>query len=402
MNLKSIFFNHNRSKFIRDAIDLSPAINRRVHLALVDYQYQHATFTLLSSLFCATLVLIGMMSIEAKHLVYMWYSSFVVITALRWILIISYLQQTHIEKHLQLWRNLFIVSAFIGGVTWGATIYLLMPHAKELQEMLLIFILAGVTAGATPFLASILSSAIIYVICILVPLISYSPGILSLTAFIYLFYLIVLSINIHNMIKNSIGLQFENTLLLDSLSNAKKQLEIINKRLEQAATHDPLTQLANRSLFETAFSQSIKLAHRENKILGLLYLDIDGFKKINDTYGHHVGDKVLLIVVDRITSLLRKSDIVSRLGGDEITIILENLPNAETIKHVAVKIQQAILQPVKIDGHDIKVTVSIGAGVYPYDGEDVHTLLRVADKNMYHVKKNGGNNIHYNSEAFFD
>jgi diguanylate cyclase (GGDEF)-like protein len=236
-----------------------------------------------------------------------------------------------------------------------------------------------------------------------------SPLILGFIArkdFIYLFfiltlsafciYLIILTFKTHQIIKNAIQLQFENDELLASLSDAKNKLELSNVRLKQDATHDPLTRVANRHLFEINFAEAIKTAAREHKILALLYLDLDRFKEVNDQYGHDAGDQLLLIVVERLVNVLRARDIVSRLGGDELTIILENMENVQAIADIAERVCDVMREPVSLKEATVQVYASIGISIYPIDGDDMHTLLRVADHAMYYVKDHGGNNYHFN------
>jgi diguanylate cyclase (GGDEF)-like protein len=206
----------------------------------------------------------------------------------------------------------------------------------------------------------------------------------------------MLSLRTHQIIKTSFQLQFDNDSLVNNLSNAKNQLELTNSRLKQDATHDPLTQIANRSLFEANFEKAILSAASNHTILALLYLDIDGFKNVNDTYGHNVGDQLLLMVVARLSNVLRNKDILSRLGGDELSIILENMANVQAIADVAERVREVISKPIMLETTEVQVHVSIGIAIYPTDGSDANTLLRVADRAMYYVKDHGGNNYHFN------
>ncbi len=224
------------------------------------------------------------------------------------------------------------------------------------------------------------------------------PWTFDLAAIFFLIYLIVIAIKTHGILRNSISLQYENHYLLSHLSEAKFELEIINKKLEQAATHDPLTNVGNRNLFLLNLTAAIERAKASKQILALLYIDLDEFKRINDTHGHHVGDRLLLALVDRLEDIFRSNDTISRLGGDEFAIILENLQSPKDIAKVARRVCEAFSAPLLINNIDIRISASIGISIFPLDGEDPETLINIADKAMYHVKQQGGNNFRFNVE----
>ncbi|MHB1947676.1 MAG: putative bifunctional diguanylate cyclase/phosphodiesterase [Gammaproteobacteria bacterium] len=168
-------------------------------------------------------------------------------------------------------------------------------------------------------------------------------------------------------------------------------------RINYLATHDALTDLPNRSLFNARFSQAVKRAHRHNYQVALFFLDLDHFKNINDTLGHDVGDHLLIKVVERVKNCLREVDTLSRLGGDEFTIIIENI-NTEGVVKVAEKIAKAFTSAFHLDGHDIFITVSMGISIYPVDGTDMQTLLRNSDMAIYRAKERGRNTYEFYTE----
>lgn len=158
------------------------------------------------------------------------------------------------------------------------------------------------------------------------------------------------------------------------------------KRLEYLATHDFLTGLPNRSLFQDRLQHALDHAQRKRKSLGVLFVDLDGFKLVNDTYGHEIGDVVLRIVSQRLSSLLRASDTVARLGGDEFAFILEGSPKHADIQKIAGKILKVLKAPIRFKNHIITVSASIGMGLYPQDGASPDDLMRNADHGMYAAK----------------
>jgi len=164
------------------------------------------------------------------------------------------------------------------------------------------------------------------------------------------------------------------------------ELERSREALQQEATHDSLTGLANRRLFYDRLQQAIRHAHRYGSKVGILYVDLDHFKSINDTHGHHVGDAVLTEVAKRLTVSIRDSDTVARLGGDEFGVILEAIQGREDMLSASHKIDQALNAETDFYGLDLEIMASIGHALYPNDGENEDELIRMADAAMYRVK----------------
>ncbi|HEX9023969.1 MAG TPA: PAS domain S-box protein, partial [Geobacteraceae bacterium] len=172
------------------------------------------------------------------------------------------------------------------------------------------------------------------------------------------------------------------------------------ERLQQMAHYDELTGLPNRPLFFDRLSQALALAARDSHLVGLLYLDLDGFKEINDTHGHEVGDHVLKVVANRLTSCLRHSDTVARMGGDEFTLILTTLSHPEDAGKVAGQIIDVLSEPIALpDGRPARIGASIGIGIFPDYAEGAENLLLCADAAMYKAKRGGKNSYRYGERA---
>lgn len=167
------------------------------------------------------------------------------------------------------------------------------------------------------------------------------------------------------------------------------------ERIDYLAHHDALTGLPNRFSMECRLAQSLLTAQREARQIAVLFIDMDRFKTINDTLGHHFGDQLLVAVAHRLKSGVRESDIVSRLGGDEFVVALTGLQSASDATSVSSKLLNAIGEPYTIDGHVLHSTPSIGIAIFPTDGDSVAMLLKSADAAMYHAKECGRNNIQY-------
>jgi diguanylate cyclase (GGDEF)-like protein/PAS domain S-box-containing protein len=157
--------------------------------------------------------------------------------------------------------------------------------------------------------------------------------------------------------------------------------------LEHRALHDPLTDLANRSLFFDRLRQAINAARRDDKLLALVMLDLDGFKAINDTRGHAAGDTVLQIMAGRLNDGLRATDTAARIGGDEFAWILPRVTSRRSAEAIVRKRLAGAQQPITIDGETIEVGVSAGVALYPEDGRNVDALMRNADAAMYSSKR---------------
>jgi diguanylate cyclase (GGDEF)-like protein/PAS domain S-box-containing protein len=169
------------------------------------------------------------------------------------------------------------------------------------------------------------------------------------------------------------------------------QLKIQQRFLEYQALHDSLTQLPNRLLLEDRFEQALEASQRNGKSVGVLLLDLDRFKEINDAHGHQVGDDVLQLVASNVRSVVRASDTVARLGGDEFAILQSDVPGRGAVTVMANKILGALAHPLSLgSGRPLQVTASVGIAIAPEDGVKFDALMRRADLAMYAAKSKGG------------
>lgn len=167
------------------------------------------------------------------------------------------------------------------------------------------------------------------------------------------------------------------------------------ERLHHIAHHDMLTGLLNRFSLKERLDQALAVARREGRRTALMFIDLDRFKVINDTLGHHVGDQLLIEVARRLRETVRDSDVVARLGGDEFVVMLSNVEHGSTVALVAEKLVASVGQPCQISGHDLYTTPSIGIAMFPTDGDDGEVLMKNADAAMYHAKMEGRNNFQF-------
>ncbi len=162
-----------------------------------------------------------------------------------------------------------------------------------------------------------------------------------------------------------------------------------SRRMSYLAGHDPLTDLPNRLFLGDRLAHGLALAQRHQRRLAVLFLDIDHFKSINDSYGHARGDELLRSIGRQLASCVRSSDTVSRYGGDEFVVVLSELERPEDAAAGAQTIRAAVARPYTIGGQQLRVTVTVGISVYPEDGEDAETLITSADMALYQAKHDG-------------
>jgi diguanylate cyclase (GGDEF)-like protein len=166
-------------------------------------------------------------------------------------------------------------------------------------------------------------------------------------------------------------------------------------QLLQLAHYDQITNLPNRVLFLDRFHQVLTNAHRHNQPVTLMYLDLDRFKEVNDTLGHDMGDILLKEVAERLMKCVRADDIVARMGGDEFTVILNNVNHQINTERITQSILNKLTEPFNLGGEVVYISASIGISVYPANGTEVDALLKNADQAMYFAKQSGRNRYHY-------
>ncbi|MGH6960426.1 MAG: diguanylate cyclase domain-containing protein, partial [Dongiaceae bacterium] len=172
-------------------------------------------------------------------------------------------------------------------------------------------------------------------------------------------------------------------------------LQAANEQLRKFALYDKLTGLPNRLLLEDRVEQAVLRADRGGKPCALMFIDLDHFKPVNDTFGHQVGDNLLRAVAGRLSSCLRKEDTVARAGGDEFVIVLSELSSADDAELICGKVLRALSQPFAVERHELNISCSIGISIYPKDGKNLTELMTNADVAMYHVKKAGRNGYRF-------
>ncbi len=173
------------------------------------------------------------------------------------------------------------------------------------------------------------------------------------------------------------------------LADANERLRQNEAELRKLAHHDPLTGLPNRTLLYEELRRTIARCRRSGESFAALMVDLDGFKPINDTYGHAIGDRLLQSIAPRLQECVRASDVVARLGGDEFVVVVEGVVDAPQALTIGSKIIALLSRPVSIDEHWVQVGASVGIALWPADGDDCERLLQAADQAMYGAKQAG-------------
>lgn len=209
-------------------------------------------------------------------------------------------------------------------------------------------------------------------------------GFFIITGFLFYLYMV----NYKNFI------QAQREELKETVEQQTRELRKKSEEMTHLAHHDSLTDLPNRLLFLDRLTQGIKHAKRQKQELGVLFLDLDRFKEVNDTYGHEMGDLLLQLITNRLKLVLREEDTVARLGGDEFTVILQNSSH-RSLEVIAEKIIYETQKPIILHGIELFATFSIGISVYPHDGDSAYLLLKYADTAMYRAKEKGKNTYQF-------
>jgi len=179
------------------------------------------------------------------------------------------------------------------------------------------------------------------------------------------------------------------------LSQSNDELKRKEDQMRYLAYHDTLTGLPNRKCFTEQLHESLEWAESNNLLLAVLFIDLDGFKQVNDSLGHEIGDRVLVAIAQRLNNCLRGTDTISRLGGDEFTVILRAIPNMKIAARVAEKILTTITEPIVFDKYTTRVSASIGISIYPINSHNCETLVKQADTAMYRAKHLGKNRYEF-------
>ncbi len=341
--------------------------------------------------------------------------------------------------------NIYVLLTLAIGVCWGLFAYMQIYSDDETLRNLVLLINFGLIAASIATLSAWTMAYLAYMlpqsIAIFYIFMSIDSSYNLYMVFAYLIYtavMVLTSIEVNRSHKKEIQLKLNNRKLItdlnieidarekvqNELEMNKRELEIkvkertrdlidINENLERVidkkeqaeqtlqylAYNDELTGLPNRNTLVDRIGQSIKKSSRENHQMAILFLDLDRFKNVNDSLGHTIGDELLQEVASRLYSTLRNNDTISRNGGDEFVVVMEELYDTNEVINVAKKIINCLTEAFSIESHKIHLGVSVGISIYPNDGDTPLMLIRNADTAMYRAKKAGGNQLQFYDES---
>ncbi len=333
----------------------------------------------------------------------------------------------------QAYINRFSIPSIASAFSLGIFPYIAYPELDYIGRSIIIYILAGMAGGATALLSTDRRLAITYVFCLLIPaslLAIFRPeyniravGVLG----IFYWAILVMSINrTARFIHQSADLHHHNEELLEAIGEEKNLVESSNKKLKKAyeeinsanevleqkvelrtqaltimASTDELTGLKNRHTFVKTLNDSIEKSKNKNEMFSILFVDLDGFKEINDIRGHITGDKVLKTIASRLKRSVKNKDFLCRWGGDEFVLVIEE-HEPLLLDTISTRVCQTIQQEINIDFDHIKITASIGIATYPTHGTTTTELVNAADVAMYELKKGGKNGTLLFESAFLE
>lgn len=349
------------------------------------------------------------------------------------------------SKNVKLYLGIHLSLTFVIGIAWGLFALMQSAHDDSAIRNMVFLINFGMIAGSLATLSIWVPAYIAYVTpqaaCIFAVLAIQNNSISSHMAvafFVFIIIMISTSLKVSRGHKRETLLNLKNKELIDDLNDevihrtrtqvlledSKRdledkvrartiELENINEdllkeisdkekaeeSLEYIAYHDELTNLPNRNLLIDRINDTIETAHRNNEKLGILFLDLDRFKAINDSLGHHIGDRLIQEVAKRLLHTLRKEDTISRNGGDEFVVVIKRMQNSDEAILIAQKLIENLTNIFEIDSHKIHIGASIGISVYPNDGVSAVELVRNADTAMFNAKKSGGNRLQFYDES---
>lgn len=393
-------------------------ISKRIFCDRVKILHDYLLSTTLPALFlCSTLIFLGLYHSQNKFLVLTWYLLTIAICILRIILLRWYKRD---PGHNALHLKLFVLGATLSGIMWGFAGTLLVSQANILLKVFVIIIIAGLNAGGCQTLKASRAANFLFIITSILPLaismlflkqIIYTY--LSLALFGYLVFMLSLANKSYKQFINSLQLHYENENLLKQLVIQHSQLKKINQELNEEivghekaknqlrymASHDFLTGVDNRLSFDTQFGKQLACAKSQTDELCVMFVDIDHFKKINDNYGHDIGDLALIEVSKLLKRNLREQDSLIRLGGDEFIILMSAKKAKKLAEEFCQRVSKAFANHLTLNGHTLFLSVSIGSSFFPENGDTKQILLKKADLALYRAKSSGRNRYEFYKEG---
>jgi diguanylate cyclase (GGDEF)-like protein len=332
---------------------------------------------------------------QRGDLVIAWCAATLVVAAYRMVSVIRYRSQSEAERESasRQWYRHMIFGVVLSGLTWGFAGYLLYDTESMLNQSLLAFVVAGMCAGSIVSLSAFVEAGTAFLSLSLLPFMvrllsegSHETFVMGGMVLLYLLMMMAFARRV-------------NATLISGLEMTQLR-SLAEQTIERQALYDELTGLPNRRLLQDRLSQALARAKRRGQHAALMFLDLDFFKRVNDSLGHSAGDKLLVEVANRMRGLLRDEDTAARLGGDEFVALLTDIEGdrgqvVSLVQRRGEELRRAIEVPADIDGNEVHITVSIGVSLLPSDTNNVDDLLKHADTAMYRAKDDGRNVLRF-------
>lgn len=367
-------------------------VQQNIHQGLVNAVYRAMPAALFAVVVISSVIAITLFDHVERTSLLAWWGLTNLVVLLRWLGVRQFRRTSSVEASLQQWYLLALLGTVFSGALWGMAAWWIWPDSIWYQAMLIIMV-GGVTAGAVTTLSPLIWAALGFISLAVLPLalrVFLDGGEVGteLGLVVLLFHLMtsVSAWRSHETIRSSLTANFD-----------RRHAE---QELQREALYDPLTNLPNRRYFLDRLHQEFSRARRHNRVGALLFLDLDNFKTINDSLGHHVGDQLLNEVAMRLRGRFRDEDVAGRLGGDEFVVLLPDLSgdpvsNVYEVEKVASQVRELLNEPYHLDEHELFVTTSIGVAMFPQEQETFQDVLKHADTAMYRAKAQGRNNYQF-------
>ncbi|QDP72244.1 GGDEF domain-containing protein [Legionella israelensis] len=357
----------------------------------------------------ALLALILFYNDVPMRLVGLWSFAIIILSVVRWLYSYFMMKTEYYNTHPAPVLGVFLLFVFLTGLFWGSAYVIFLPYITPFLEVIIILIAGGLCAGSIGSLSVFLLAYYAYLLPIFLPIVTYNFSIFEMEriilAIMFLLFIIMLIIHAHSnayLLLQTSELSKEKDSLIQKLTYTNKKLEKYIQKLKTITITDPLTNLYNRRYFEKVLNHEFKRAKRNDYALNLVFIDIDNFKDVNDTFGHPLGDKLLVYLANLLKQTMRRSnDTVFRLGGDEFAAILANTTLANTLsicKTLSTEFKKAkFAKKEKLnDEHDLLQQISLSIGVVFIPSEyqkDIENAVIAVDKALYEAKKRGKDQI---------
>lgn len=365
----------------------SPGVDAQVRNERIRLLYRQAATTVTAGVAVAALLAALMWSRVPHRNTVLWITIFAIVTAGRYAVIAAHARFAE-RRSAGYWEHLFGGGAFLAGCSWGLSTVWLFPQGALEYQFFVVIVTMGLAAGAASSLSAAPTAYLLFLLPTIAPAaihILLEPGTLAqvagLSAIVYCLAMVAIGLNNARMMSAALELRFSN-------------LELAHE-LEALATRDTLTGLPNRLILVERLNTALKRADRGEHDVAVAFVDCDGFKKVNDTYGHQAGDEYLQRVAGILRACVRDVDTVARLGGDEFIVLLERCGTKSDVERIANRILEASSQEIRIGNVTLKPRFSMGVSCYPRDGTDPEKLIQQADEAMYAAKREGGNGFRF-------